>query len=105
MHQIHHRVPGPSVLRVRNIVNVAQEIESVGDRQVPPQLGALPEHHSDPRHVTDSIAPRREAIHFASARKRLEDSRKNFYGGGFSRAVRSDESEQLTAFEREANSF
>src|SRR5258707_1014941 len=105
MHQIHHRVPGPPVLRVRNIVNVPQQIESVGDRQVPPQLGALAEHHSDPRNVTDSIAPRREAIHFASAREWLAESPKKFFGGGFSCAVRSDESEQLAAFEREADSL
>src|SRR4029077_2849472 len=81
------------------------EIESVGDRQVPPELSALTEDHADPRHVTDSIAPRREPVHFASARERLQDARENFDCGGFPRAVRSDESEQLSAFERKADSL
>src|SRR4029077_11689404 len=104
-HQIHHRVPGPPIIRVGNIVDVAQQVESVGDRQIPPELSALAEDHPDPRDVTDSIAPRREPVHFASARQWLQDARENLDGGGFAGAVRSDEAEQLAAFEREADSL
>ena len=44
--------------RRRDAIDVAQQIERLDHRQVPPQLRALTEHHADARDVRDAIAPR-----------------------------------------------
>src|SRR5579885_2400629 len=102
-HQPDHLVAGTPVFRFRNVVDVAQEIEAVDHREIPPQLRALPENHADSRDVADSITPRREPVDFASPGPRFENSGENLDGGRLAGAVGPDEAEQLAALEREAD--
>ena len=43
-------------------IDVAQQVERLCHRQVPPELGALTEHDADARDMGDAIAPRHQSV-------------------------------------------
>src|SRR5436190_1042063 len=98
-------VGGGTKLSLRHAVDVAQQLEAVADGQVPPQLRALAEDDADARHVADALAPRDEAVHFASPKRRLEDATENLDEGRFARAVRADHPDKLAPLQREAHAI
>src|SRR5258706_2388197 len=96
------------ILRPREFVlghaiDVGEQFETFDHRQVPPQLGPLPEHHADARDVANSLTPGNEAVNFTVPRARPEDAGKELDQGGFSSAVRADQAQQLTALDTEAD--
>ena len=52
-------------LDFRHTVDVAEQLEAVDDRKVPPQLGALAKDDSDASDVPNALAPGYEVVHFA----------------------------------------
>ncbi len=94
---------GRGECRLLDAIDVAQQLEALDHRQVPPQLRALAEHHADPRHMGDAAFPRHQPADVAMAGARAQDSRQDLDGGRFARAVRTDEAEQLAFRERETH--
>ncbi len=86
---------------LRHPVDVAQQVEAVDHRQVPPELAALAEHHADARHVAHPLAPGRQAVHLAAAGGRLQDAGEDLDGGRLAGAVRPDQADQLAALQLE----
>ena len=89
---------------LRHAVDVAQQVEALDHRQVPPQLGALAEHHADPRHVA-APAARQGTSPSTSQRagRRLEDAGEDLDGGRLARAVGADQADQLARARAEAD--
>src|SRR5262249_10984469 len=87
----------------RHPIDVSQQIEAFDDRQIPPQLRALPEDRADACDVTNALAPRYEPAHLAASTRRLETPAENLERSRFPGAVRPDESEQLTLGELETH--
>lgn len=50
-------VAGPEVIALVHAVDVAKQVERLDDRQVPPELGPLPEDDADLARVGDALAP------------------------------------------------
>ena len=76
-------------------IDVGQQVESLGDRQVPPELAALAEHHADPRHMGDAVGEGHAAVHQHHAGVRLQDARQDLDGGGLARPIGPDEAQQF----------
>src|ERR1700691_3656992 len=104
-HQRHHRIEALAVIRILDAVDVAQQLEALDHRQVPPKLCSLTEDHADAGDVLNAIAPWNEALHLAASGRGPEDAREDLYGRRFTGAVGPDEAEQLAAFEREADAL
>src|SRR5262249_47325543 len=104
-HQLDHLVARAAVVRLRDTIDVAQQIKSLDDREVPPELRALTKHCANARDVSDAIAPRREAIDLTSPCRWLENPREYLDGSGFACAVGSDETQELAGLQREADSL
>ena len=88
-----------------NAVDVAEELEALDHREVPPELGALAEDRADARDVADAVAPGDEAADLAVAAGGLEDAAEDFEGRRLAGGVRTDEAEELALGEGEADSF
>jgi hypothetical protein len=100
-HQRHQLVACRTIAVLRHAVDVAQQVEALDHRQVPPQLGALAEHHADPRHVASFAGAReRQPIHLAAAGGRLQDAGEDLDGGRLAGAVGPDQADQLALSER-----
>ena len=63
----HQLVARPAIVALIDTVDVAQQIEAVDDRQIPPELRALTEHDADPRDVPQPIFVRNEPADHDSA--------------------------------------
>ena len=97
----HELVAPAAIARGLDAVDVGQQIEAVDHRQVPPELGALAEHHADARHVAHAVLVRHQAVHLDPAAGRPQDARQDLHGRGLARAVGADEGQQLAGFEAE----
>ena len=71
-------------------VDVAQQVEAVAQREVPPQLGALAEHHADATGELGALAARFESVDADVARRGHEDAREHLDGGRLPGTVRAD---------------
>ena len=97
-----HELVAPATIALgRDPVDVGQQIEAVEDRQVPPELAALAEHHADPGHMAETILVGHEASDFDPPAGRPQDPRQDLDGRRLARAVRPDEGEQLAGLEAE----
>src|SRR4051812_43880683 len=84
-------------------MNCAEDTERVAQWQIPPQLAALPEHHSD---VASKLAPLRDRIVTAGAYPptgRDEDAGEHLDRGGLSGPVRTDVADGLSGHDRRAD--
>ena len=77
-HERHHRVEAFAIVSILDAVDIAQQLEALDHRQVPPELGALAEDDADARDVLDSIAPRNEALALRSIRTTASGCRREF---------------------------
>ena len=84
-----------------DLVDVAEQVERVGERQVPPQQRALPEHHADSPRERDAVARRHEPgdVHFARARH--EHAGEHLDRRALARAVGADVAEHLARVDAE----
>ena len=83
----------------RQAVDVAQQVEAVGDWQVPPELGPLTEDDADLRHVGDAVVEGRAAVHDHASAVGFQDARENLDGGGLARPVGADEAQELAGLQ------
>jgi len=84
-------------------MNRAEDTERVAQWQIPPQLAALPEHHSD---LASKLAPLRDGIVAAGTHPptgRDEDAGQHFDGGGFAGPVGPDVADCLAGHDRRAD--
>jgi hypothetical protein len=84
-----------------DVVDVAQQLERVDERQVPPELDALPEHRADPPCELDPLLRRRQARDRDAAGRRHEDPRQHLDRRRLAGAVRAEVPEQLAALDAE----
>ena len=82
-------------------VDVAQELEGVGQRQVPPELRALAEDDPDAARELDPLPRRIEARDPETACGGHEDPGEHLDGGRLSCAVRPDVADHRAALDRE----
>ena len=80
-----------------NAVNVAQEVERIANRHVPPELHPLPEHCAEAAHMRLPLRPRRVPIHRAAAARRRQDARHQLDQGALARAIRSNQPDEFPA--------
>ena len=85
------------VVRGRHAVHVAQQRERVGERQIPPELGALAEHDADPARQAEALGHRLEAADPHVAGGGVQHAGEHLQGGRLARAVRPDIAERLAA--------
>ena len=81
----------------RHAVDVAEQVEAVLERQVPPERSALPEDDADAAGDLDAPAARIETTDADLAGRRDEDAGAQFHGRRFPGAVRTQVAEQLPA--------
>ena len=74
---------GLLVIRPFQVIQIAQQIEAVLHRQIPPELRALAEHHADIPRVGDSLFPRHAAQTAHLSRCRRQNAGQALDGGGF----------------------
>ncbi len=84
-----------AVFTLRHPVDVPQDREGLTHRQVPPQLGALPEHRPDVACVALALPVRDDARDARLAGGRGEDAGEHLDGGGLAGAVRAEQREQF----------
>src|SRR5688572_20450018 len=82
---------------------MAQELERVGERQVPPELDALAEHHADAPGQLDALARRLEAGYRDTAGRRHEDARQHLHRRRLAGAVRADVADERAGLDLEAD--
>ena len=85
----------------RHAVDMAQELERVDQRQVPPQLHALSEHRADAFRELDPPARRLEPCHRDSTGRGHEDAGQHLDRGRLAGAIRAEVAEQLAALDAE----
>src|SRR5580704_2394285 len=90
-------------IALRDIVNPPQQLEGFDHRNVPPQLGALAEHHADRLHILAALAVRNVPIDSNFTAGGNQNSGEHLDGGGFSRAVGPDVADHLAAFDGESD--
>jgi 2-polyprenyl-6-methoxyphenol hydroxylase-like FAD-dependent oxidoreductase len=97
--RIEVRAPAPE----RNAVDVAQQLERVTKRQVPPELYSLPEDDTDPASQLNPSARRLEAGDRNPAPARDQDARQHLHGRRFPRSVRADVADERAGLDLEAD--
>ncbi len=100
-----HPVAAAAIGGLGHAVDVAQQVEAFGHRKVPPELGALAEHHPDPRHMRDPVAPGHKAADIADAGIGRQDAGKDLDGRRLAGAVRPDEAQQFAGLQRETDAL
>ena len=90
VHRLSEPCAGLLVIHPFQVIQIAQQIEAVLHRQIPPELRALAEHHADIPRVGDSLFPRHEAQTARLSRCRRQNAGQALDGGGFTCAVRPD---------------
>ena len=80
-------------------VDVPQQVEAVPQGEVPPQLGALAEHHADATGQLGALAARFESVDADVTRRGHEDPREHLDGGRLAGTVRADEAHHGTALD------
>ncbi len=91
---------GP-VASLRNAVDVAEQIERIPQRQVPPQLGALAEHDADPLRYSRATAMRGEAEYLRPTGARDQDAGQHLDGRRLAGAIRSKTGDHLAGLNGE----
>jgi hypothetical protein len=84
-------------------VDVAEEFEGFDHGEIPPELGALAEDHTDVLDMIDALLPGDSAGDFAFSTGRNQDAGEDFHGGGFARAVGADVTHEFTGGNLEAH--
>ncbi len=84
-------------------VETADEVEGVAQRQVPPQLGALPEDDADVAGVAFAVLPRHEARDPDPPRGGPEDAGEDLDRGGLAGAVGPEVADEFAFPEREGD--
>ncbi len=82
-------------------VHVPEQLQRVDERQIPPELDPLAEHHPHPPRQRDALVPRHQTAHRHAAGRRHEDPRQHLDGGRLAGAVRPDVAEDRPALDRE----
>ena len=103
LQQADELVAGRTVAGGLDPIDGGEEVEALDHRQVPPELGALAEHHADARHMADAVLVGDEAVDHHLARRRPQDAGEDLDRGRLPRPVRADEAQQLAGLEREAD--
>ena len=104
--KVHERDQTVAVVAVclrRDAIDVAQEVEALDHRQVPPKLGALAEDDADAADVTLPVTPRGQAIHLARSTRGVQDSGEDLDGGRLPRSVGTDIAHKFAAFDVEVD--
>jgi hypothetical protein len=99
------REPGALGLRVSggDGVDPPQQLVRLDHGQVPPELGALSEHHADALRVADAIAPGLETADASAPGGRLQHAGEHLQRGALARAVGPDEADELAAVDAEGD--
>ena len=90
-------VQPPPIAPLVNAVNVAQEVERIANRHVPPELHPLPEHRAEAAHMCLPLRPRRAPIHRTAAACRRQNARHQLDERAFARAVRPNQPDEFPA--------
>ena len=96
----HSRKPR-RVLGRRHPVDVAQQLERVAQRQIPPQLRPLAEHDADAQREARTVGHRPETAHAHRAAARRQHAGHHLERGRLAGAVRADVADHLAAIDRE----
>ncbi len=87
----------------RYIIDLRNEIQRFDQRQIPPQLCALTEDHTDVSGVIHALFVRVTPKHMHSPTRWHENASQHFDGGGFARAVHSDVAYNFARIHLEVN--
>src|SRR5215211_1172519 len=87
----------------RHAVDVAEQLEGVLERQVPPQLDALAEDNADPARELDPLPRRLDAGHAYPTAARDEDPGQHLHRGRLPRAVGADIAHHRASLDRKAD--
>ena len=87
----------------RHAVDVVQQVQRLDHGQIPPQAGALAEHHADAPDVLGALPPRHAAVHLHLAAGGHQDAGQDLDRGGLARAVRAEIAHQLARRDIEAD--
>ena len=98
--QLIQRVPE---LRRRDRVDLAQELEAIGGRQVPPELILLPHHQRELAAERIGPLPGDEAQHPCLAGRRIDQPREHLQRRRLPRPVGAQERDHLPRLDREAD--
>ena len=93
-----------NVVRValgRHTINVAQQLERIDQRQIPPQLCPLAEHDADALSQLLASAVRHHTQHLHLSAARDQNARQHLDGGRLARPVRAQTADHLAAVDRE----
>ena len=72
------------------------EMQGILHRNIPPQLGTLPKHHTDIQCILHPVFSRYDSIYGNTAPVRLQDSCQHLYRGRFSGSVGIDKADDLS---------
>src|SRR5271156_245501 len=86
-------------IALRYVVNAPQQLEGFNHGDVPPQLGALAEHHADRFHILAALAVGNVTVDTNFTAGGNQNTGEHLDGGGFSRAVRPDVADHFAAFD------
>src|SRR6185437_15998184 len=92
---VNERVQARTQHVLRQLVDVAQELERGARWELVPELGALAKDRPDTEAECVAVAPRHETVDGDRSRIRIENAGENFQRGRLARAVRSDERDAL----------
>src|SRR5271156_1028944 len=92
-------------IALRYIVNAPQQLEGLNYRDVPPQLGALAEHHADGFHVLAALAVGNVTVDADFTAGGNQNPGEHLDGGGFSRAVGPDVADHFAALDRKSDAL
>src|SRR5277367_2481846 len=92
-------------IALRDVVDAPQQLEGFDHGDVPPQLGALAEHHTDRLHILAALAVGNVTIDADFTAGGNQNAGEHLDGGGFSRAVGADVADHLAAFDGKADAI
>src|SRR5437867_2938080 len=92
-----------SEIRIRNVVDSAQQLETLNDCDIPPQLGPLTEDHPYGLGVSSSVPVWIEAVGHDLSRGRDQNPGHHLDCGRFSRPIRSDVADKLSFLDGEVD--
>lgn len=83
-------------------IDIPDQLKGIDHRYVPPELRALPEHHTDVAHMLLSLLPGRFPIDAAGAAVWRQNAAHDFNAAAFPRPVGPNVSDHLPILNREA---